>query len=205
MIAFLRGRLVAAEPGQVVVDVGGVGYRLQVPAGTLARLPAPGEEVRLHAVLQVREDSLNLYGFATREEKALFEMLVAVNGIGPRLALAALSTLGPAGLAGALAGGDARALARVPGIGTRTAERLVLELRERAQGLALPSAGGGEGAAVGAAFPPGGPEAEAAAALEALGYGQSEAAQAVAAVRSDGAVTAEEMVRRALRRLAGGR
>jgi len=198
VIAFLRGRLVTAKPGQVIVDVGGVGYLLQVPAGTLARLPAPGDEVRLHTILQVREDALHLYGFATAEEKALFEMLVAVNGVGPRLALAALSTLGPAGLAAALAEGDAATLARVPGIGPRTAQRLLVELRDRARALGLVPEPGEP------AWPAAGGEAaaEAAAALVALGYSAAEAARAVASVGPGGGTTAEELVRLVLRRRA---
>lgn len=198
MIASLRGRLAAVRPGQALVEVGGVGYLLQVPASTLACLPAPGEEVRLHTVLQVREDALHLFGFATGEERELFELLLTVNGVGPRLALAALSALGPAGLAAALAAGDAGALTRVPGIGARTAQRLLVELGDRVRHLP----GAGDGGFPGTA-PDGGAAAEAAAALQALGWSPAEAARALAGVA--GAGSAEELVRQVLRRAAEGR
>lgn len=218
MIAFLRGRLAAADAGRVVLDVNGVGYLLQVPASTLARLPAPGsagaDDLCLQTVLVVREDALTLFGFATQKERGLFEMMISVSGVGPKLALAALSALGPDALTDAVAGGDARALGRVPGVGPKTAERLLLELRDRVGALLAPAAradgaaavlpliaaagGSGAGSAVGSAA------AEAAAALEALGCTAAEAARAVAeaAAALPPDATAEALVRGALRRLA---
>lgn len=221
MIAFLRGRLAAAGAGRAVLDVNGVGYLLQVPTSTLARLPAPGsagaDDLCLQTVLVVREDALTLFGFATLEERGLFEMMISVSGVGPKLALAALSALGAAGLVDALARGDARALGRVPGVGPRTAERLLLELRDRVGALLAPAALAAGGAAAGlppdaaaggfgAAGASGSAEAEAAAALEALGCTAAEAARAVAeaAAALPPDATAEALVRGALRHLASG-
>ncbi len=207
MIAFLRGRLASVDANQVVVDVGGVGYSLAVPAGTLDRLPATGREVTLHTSLQVREDAWSLYGFATPEERRAFELLVGVNGVGPRLALAVLSGLGPAGLAQAVLLEDAAALARVPGVGKKTAQRLILELRGKLGGL--DEAGLAPAAPTAEAGPAGGGDAfaEAAAALAALGYSGAEAARAVEAARrrlpGGGAdADVEVIVRQSLRELA---
>jgi len=129
MIALIRGTVLDRSDGAVVVDVQGVGYRVLVPAGTV--VPVPGREVTLHTSLQVREDSLTLYGFAERGALRLFELLLTSAGVGPKLGLAALSTLAPAVLETALAEGDVAVLATVPGIGRKVAERLVLELRDR--------------------------------------------------------------------------
>lgn len=202
MIAFLRGRLAASDGHQVVVDVGGVGYRLLAPIGTIDRLPAPGGEVTLHTVLQLREDAVHLYGFATVEERVVFDLLVGVTGVGPKLALAALSALGPDGLAGAVRRGDAATLARVPGIGRKTAERLIMELKDK---LGTPAATAGGALMGGAPVAPGDAFAEAAAALEGLGYSALEAGRAVEQARrqaGDGA-TVEEILRQGLRELAG--
>jgi Holliday junction DNA helicase RuvA len=129
MIAFVRGRVADRGDGTVVVDVGGVGHLVHVPAGTA--VPAPGREVTLHTSLQVREDSMTLYGFADRDALRLFELLLTSSGVGPRLALAALSTLAPVVLETAIAEGDVAVLTSVPGIGRKVADRLVLELRDR--------------------------------------------------------------------------
>lgn len=129
MIAFVRGRVVERSDASVVVDVQGLGHRVHVPGGTV--VPAPGSEVTLHTSLQVREDSMTLYGFADREALRLFELLLTSSGVGPRLALAALTVLQPVTLATAIADGDVGVLTSVPGIGKKVAERIVLELRDR--------------------------------------------------------------------------
>lgn len=148
MIAHLRGTLLSRHPARVVVEVHGVGYEVQVPVGTYAQLPNPGSEVALHVFTHVREDALNLFGFAAAAEKQLFEKLITVNGVGPKLALAILSGLAPEELARALRAGDYARLTAVPGVGKKTAERLVLELRDKIaagpdaeQGPAAPAAG----------------------------------------------------------------
>ena len=129
MIALLRGEVVDRSDGSVVVDVHGVGYRVLLPAGIA--IPLPGREVTLHTSLQVREDSMTLYGFLERDELRLFELLLTSSGVGPKLALAALTALRPAALEAAIAEGDLAVLTGVPGIGRKVAERLVLELKDR--------------------------------------------------------------------------
>jgi Holliday junction DNA helicase RuvA len=129
VIALLRGKVVERGDGSVVIDVAGVGYLVHVPGGTA--VPAPGREVTLHTSLQVREDSMTLYGFTGRDALRLFELLLTSSGVGPRIALAALTALPTAALEAALAEGDIAVLTTVPGIGRKVAERLVLELRDR--------------------------------------------------------------------------
>jgi Holliday junction DNA helicase RuvA len=132
MIAFLAGRLVQALPTHVVVEVNGVGYEVFIPLSSFDRLPAPGGEVRLLTHLVVREDAHVLYGFATATERDLFRLLIqTVSGIGPKLALNILSGMTPATFRGAIARGDVKALSRISGVGRKTAERLVLELKDK--------------------------------------------------------------------------
>lgn len=207
MIAHLRGRLVQATAGSVVVDVGGVGYRASVSAHTRGRLPPVGHEVLLHTSLQVREDSLALYAFADLEELELFEALLGVAGVGPKVALAILSATTPAEFRRAVVQEDVAALTRLPQVGKKTAQRLVLELRDRlgargAAGAPAPAApaAGGEAAA---AAPPAAPDpwSDALEALVALGYTRAEAAEALDHVRREApaGAGAPEVVRLALR------
>jgi Holliday junction DNA helicase RuvA len=182
VIAYVSGEVVARGADHVVVDVRGVGYKVFVP-----RHPA-GDTVTLHTHHVVRDDAQQLFGFETREELALFELLITVPGVGPKAALSLLSVSSPTALAGAIAAGDAAALARAPGVGKKTAERLIVELK-------------GKVARTGAEREPTGllTEDEAAAALQALGYS---AAEAVAALRGGppaGSATTEERVTAALR------
>jgi holliday junction DNA helicase RuvA len=129
VIALLRGEVIDRGEGSVVVDVHGVGYRVLVPSGVA--IPLPGRGVTLHTSLQVREDSMTLYGFLERDELRLFELLLTSSGVGPKLALAALTALRPAALEAAIAEGDLAVLTGVPGIGRKVAERIVLELKDR--------------------------------------------------------------------------
>ena len=131
MIALLTGRIAARRADHVVIECGGVGYRLAVSAQTLSRLPALGEVATLHTHLIVRDDALALYGFAGEEERELFLMLLSVQSVGPKVALAVLSGAPPSELLSSLAAGDTERLQAVPGIGKRTAERIVVELREK--------------------------------------------------------------------------
>jgi Holliday junction DNA helicase RuvA len=134
MIAAVRGEVMVRRPDHVVIDAGGVGYRLAVSAETLKAVPATGREAFLHAELIAREDSLALYGFASEGERDLFGQLISVSGVGPKVAIAALSG-GPAReLLRAIAAGDAKRFQAVPGIGKRTAERIIVELREKVAG-----------------------------------------------------------------------
>jgi len=137
MIALVSGKVAVRRADHVVVDCGGVGYRLAVSAETLRHVPAAGKDVVLHAHLVVRDDALALYGFATEEERELFLMLLGVQSVGPKVALAVLSGGPPRELLGALAAGDSARFQAVPGIGKRTAERIIVELREKV-GSSLP-------------------------------------------------------------------
>src|SRR5438552_1314107 len=137
MIAIVSGSVAVRRGDHVVIDCGGVGYRLAVSAETLRHVPAVGHDVRLHAHMIVRDDALALYGFATEEERELFLMLLGVQSVGPKVAIAVLSGGPPRELLGALAAGDSARFQAVPGIGKRTAERIIVELREKV-GASLP-------------------------------------------------------------------
>jgi len=131
MIAFLRGRVASVEPEAVILDVGGVGYRVNVTAGCAAGLRGRQEEIQLHTHMIVREDDIQLYGFVTPGEITAFLLLLSVNGVGPRAAMSVLSSLAPSGLGRALVMEDVQALTRVPGIGKKTAQRIILELKDK--------------------------------------------------------------------------
>ena len=131
MIAHLRGKLVDKQPNLVIVDVGGVGYAVTIPVSTYSQLGQAGAEAALHIYTHVREDALALFGFATRSEKAIFEQLLTVSGIGARLAVTVLSGLPAEELSKAIRSGDVARLTRIPGVGKKTGERMVLELREK--------------------------------------------------------------------------
>ena len=204
MIGWIRGVLRRREAGRVVVDAGGVGYELEVPLGTLADLPAEGEEVTLEVLTLFRAESVQLYGFATPAEKALFVALTGITGIGPRLALAVLSTLSPAEVARAARDEDGGPFEAVPGIGRKTARRIVLDLKDRLGDLAAlagatpaPGSGGGEAGLPGAGE-------DAVAALLNLGYKRNEAVPAVReALGTAGEDDLGALLRAALRRLGG--
>jgi holliday junction DNA helicase RuvA len=138
MIALLRGILLEKHPNQAIVEAGGVGYDVTIPVSTFTHLPDSGAEVRLRIHTHVREDALSLYGFLTQDEKALFEKLIGVSGIGPTLAIKILSGLAAADLINSIGRGEVDKLVRIPGVGKKTAERMVLELRDK-----LPAATGG--------------------------------------------------------------
>lgn len=131
MIAHLRGILLEKHPNEVIVECSGVGYALTVPISTFTLLPQEGEETRLRIYTAVREDAIQLFGFATSDEKSIFEKLIGVSGIGPKLAVTILSGIGVSDLVAAILGGDAARLVRIPGVGKKTAERIVLELKDK--------------------------------------------------------------------------
>ena len=195
MIAAVRGDVMVRRPDHVVIEAGGVGYRLTVSAETLKAVPATGREAFLHAELISREDSLALFGFASEEERDLFGQLVSVSGVGPKVAIAALSG-GPAReLLRAIAAGDAKRFQAVPGIGKRTSERIIVELREKVAGeleeeVALATSDGSD------------PRALARDGLVNLGYAPLEAEQLLDGV--DGG-DAEELLATALRRAGSGK
>ncbi len=191
MIRGIRGRLVAKQPGAVLVDLHGLILRVYTSQTTLADLGQPGEEVELVTHLRVREDELALYGFASAAELELFELLIGVSGVGPRAALALLSIARPDELGQMIAAEDVERLSRAPGIGRKTASRIVLELRGKLPALAPV----GERAGIT-------PDREVIEALMALGYTAAEAREAAARVNPAEAPTLEERVLAALRLLA---
>jgi len=182
VIALVRGEVVARGPDHVIVDVRGVGYKVFVP-----RHPV-GDAVALHTHHVVRDDAQQLFGFETREELALFELLITVPGVGPRAGLALLSVSSPSALAAAIASGDAAALARAPGVGKKTAERLIVDLKGKI------ARSGSEPQATGLIS-----DDEAAAALQTLGYTVSEAVAALRSAPPAGTASTEERVTAALR------
>ena len=189
MIGSLRGTIASKTPPQLTVDVGGLGYELEAPMSTFFHLPAVGEEVRLLTHLVVREDAHMLYGFATEDERRLFRSLIKVSGVGPRIALALLSGISVSAFAQCVLNEDIGALTRVPGVGRKTAERLIVEMRDR---LAAPQATPGAPVAA-----PARAEGEAYGALVALGYRPAEAARLLKAA-GPGTHSTEELIRRAL-------
>ena len=193
MIASLRGVLQELGTDHAVVDVHGVGFLVMAPRPVLRELGAVGTTVALMTSLQVREDALTLYGFADAEQRRLFETLIGVSGVGPKVALALLSSLDAAALRTAIATGDLARLARVPGIGKKTAERLVLELRGKLD-PASPSVAPSATAAL---------DAELAGLLVSLGFSQAEAAMAVASLPADAPTELDERLRRTLRYFGG--
>ena len=191
MIGHLRGRLVRKAPPALIVDVGGVGYELEAPMSTFYRLPEIGSEVLLHTHLVIRDDAHLLYGFWTENERRLFRDLLRVSGIGPKIGLALLSGIDVDTFLLCVEAQDVDALTRIPGIGRKTAERLLIEMRDRIRALGqLPPGTSRLGQ-------PAGAQAEAFAALVALGYRPAEVTRLLKSVDNEGAGT-EELIRRAL-------
>jgi holliday junction DNA helicase RuvA len=189
MIALVSGTVAVRRPDHVVVDCGGVGYRLAVSTETLRHVPAAGQPIMLHTHLVVRDDALALYGFATEEERDLFLMLLGVQTVGPKVALSVLSGAPPRQLMAAVAAGD-QAKLRAPGVGKRTAERIIVELREKVDAALVPEAGEITVARADT------PEGVAREALEGLGYSAEEIDGLLDGARGD---SAEELIAHALR------
>ena len=188
MIAHLRGRLIARHPNQAIVEAGGVGYDVNISVPTFSQLPALGMEIAFHVHTHVREDSIALFGFLRPAEKQLFERLISVSGIGPRLAITILSGMPADEMVGAIRGNDVARLTRIPGIGKKTAERMVLELRDKLQDF---------GAATAAA--PATPiEEDVLSALVNLGYQRASAERALAKVGNGNRQSFEALFREAL-------
>lgn len=186
MIGLLRGVVIAKQPPALLLDVAGVGYELEAPMSTFYELPDLGAEVTLHTHLVVREDAQLLYGFITLAERSLFRDLLKVNGVGARLALSILSGTSVDGFARCVHEGDLASLTRVPGIGKKTAERLLVEMRDRLEAT---------GMVAGASAAPASARDEAQAALVALGYRPAEVARMLGGLEGD---SSEELIRQAL-------
>jgi len=197
VIAQLRGRLLRKQPQEAVVEVGGVGYRVAIPLSTFYRLGETGCEVTLLTHTHVREDALALFGFLTAAEQALFERLILVSGVGPRLALSILSGIEAPELVAALQSGDVVRLTRIPGVGKKTAERLVVELKDKVKGLLAQEE-------LPAAASPASAQEDLVSALVHLGYSRSEAERGVErALREGGEGRFEDLLRRSLHVLSG--
>lgn len=197
MIAHLAGRILRKGPQEVVVDVSGVGYRVLIPLSTFYRLGEAGDEARLRIHTHVREDSLLLYGFLTAEEQGIFERLIEVSGVGPKLALNILSGIEAVELAEALRSSDVARLTRVPGVGRKTAERLVLELKDKLSAF-------GAGVAPTPETEPSSQKEDLVSALANLGYSRAEAEKGVdGALREGSGGRFEDLLRLSLRVLSG--
>jgi len=202
MYAFIEGPVAEKRPGELVIDAGGVGYLLICSAGTLAAAPSTGERFRCYTHLSVREDAMDLFGFATREERSMFLKLCGISGVGPRTALGILSALPVRDLTLAIAMGDEAALSRAPGIGKKTAQRIVLELKDKMEVGDVPMTG----AQASPISLESDAQQEAIQALLALGYTSAEAARAINQTRDqagDQNATANQLIMLALKNLGG--
>jgi Holliday junction DNA helicase RuvA len=193
VIGLLRGRILDKQPPQLLLDVHGIGYEVDAPMTTFYEMPAVGEEVTLFTHLAVREDAHTLYGFAKRTDRELFRNLLKVNGVGARLALAILSGMETRVFISCVQAGDASALVKLPGIGKKTAERLIIELRDR---LELAAEAVTSAVSV-AAVPAASPVEDAVSALVGLGYKPQQASQMVRALKTAD-MSSEEIIRSAL-------
>lgn len=197
VIAYVSGTLVAKNPEHAIVEAGGLGYRVEIPSSTFTTLPATGQSVKLHTYHYVREDALRLYGFATEAEREVFEVMTGVSRVGPKLALSALSSLSPAELRDHVIEGDTAVLTNISGVGKKTAERLIVELRDRFAdvdlGGAAPLTGGSDDRAEA--------RKDALAALQSLGLSKADAERAIRKVLRDNTAvaSADALVRLALK------
>ena len=196
MIAFLSGRVLSKQPNRVIVEVGGVGYDVHVPLSTFYELGDEGAEVSLRVYTHVREDTIQLYGFLTDLERQFFERLIGISGIGPKLAIVVLSGMDSRELIVAIQRADVARLTAIPGIGKKTAERIVLELKDRLTQLAAPAVIGATAASTGDRL-----RADLLSALQNLGYHRQQVERAINSVTSTSDVTFEQALRDALREL----
>ena len=199
MYAYVSGALAEKKPTEAIIEAGGIGYRLQIPASSFDKLPAVGKPAKLLTSFVVREDAQTLYGFASDAERSAFETLTAVSGVGPKLALAALSAMSPAELQSTVVSGDVAMLTRIPGVGKRKAEKLIVELKDKfadLEGLEPVGALGGGGDSANAQA-----RADARAGLEALGLARADAERRLRKVlrANPDAPSAEDLIRLALR------
>ena len=205
MISYVRGPLAEKRPDSVVVEAGGIGYRIHVPASVLSELPGLGEEIKIYTYFSVSDTGIALYGFLANADLEMFRMLIGVNGVGPKSAMGILSALRPDTLRMAVAAGDAKMIAKAPGVGTKTAQRIILDLKDKLKaedilyGISGESFGNSGNAEI-FGFSEAGKEAVEA--LTALGYSAGEAASAVRKVAITQTMTAEDVLKNALRHLA---
>ena len=206
MISYIKGALGAVEDDVIVVETGGIGLAVHVPLSLLEDLPALGEEVTVYTYFQVREDAMTLYGFLHRQDRDMFKQLIGVNGIGPKGALGILSVMRPDDLRIAIVSGDAKAISKAPGIGAKTAQRLILDLKDKVdlEEVMMSSFGGGKENSSDAGASAAGMAAsakEAVAALTALGYTGMEASKAVKIVEITENMSVEDILKASLKHL----
>ena len=200
MISYIKGELVEVTEDSVVLDHGGMGFSIMMPGSILAKLPAIGSELKVRTYLYVKEDVLGLYGFLTKDDLKVFKLLITVSGIGPKGALAILSTMSPDDLRFAVLAGDAKTISKTPGIGSKTAQKLIIELKDKLKiEDVLDGADGGYEAQSDMADTA---AAEAVMALTALGYSAADATRAVKLVDSTGDMDSETLLKAALKKLA---
>ena len=199
MISYIKGTLERRGENDIIVETGGIGYRIFVSPATLAKLPQTGETVQIFTYFSVKEDGMSLYGFAAREEQEMFEKLLLVSGVGPKGALGFLSVLKPSEIVMAILSDDVKTLSKAPGIGRKTAQRVILDLKDKFKTEDAVSSFEGT-ADIAESFVGGDAKFEAMDAMTALGYSRSEAAQAVNAVAAEG-MTTEDILKAALKRM----
>ncbi len=202
MIHYIKGELVALEEDKAIVDVGGVGYGIFMSVQSMSMLPPVGDEVRIYTYLNVKEDAMQLFGFLTRDDLQVFKLLIGVNGIGPKGGQAILSVLSPDDLRFAVLAGDAKAIAAAPGIGKKTAEKIILELRDKLRiEDALEHTVSSGDVSAGGRHAGSEIQSEAVQALVALGYGSTEALKAVKKVEISENADVEDVLKQALKHM----
>lgn len=203
MISYIRGELAAVEGDKVIVDVGGVGYGIYMSGQSMSLLPPAGREVKIHTYLNVKEDAMQLFGFLTRDDLDIFRLIIGVNGIGPKGGLGILSALSPDDLRFAVISNDVKAIQAAPGIGKKTAEKLILELKDklRIEDVLEHAAHGSENTSAAAAASVNEVQSEAVQALVALGYGSTESLKAVKQVEIAEHMEVEDVLKGALKHM----
>lgn len=201
MISYIRGELVAIEEDKVILDVNGVGFGIYMPAQAMSMLPPLGEEIRLHTYMNVREDAMQLFGFLTRDDLKVFKLLIGVSGIGPKGGLSILSQLSPDDLRFAVMANDAKTISSAPGIGKKTAEKLIIELKDKLSIEDVLNKAVENETATTVTNAGNEIQAEAVQALVALGYGSTESMKAVKKVLLDENTTVEDVLKQALKNM----
>ena len=197
MISYIKGNLVHRGESYIILETGGIGYQIFVSPGFLSKMPETGREMKIFTYMSVKEDGISLFGFSSKEEQEMFLKLLTVGGVGPKGALGFLSQLSPQEIVMAILSGDEKTLSKAPGVGRKTAQRVILELKDKCStedGIAISMETGEEAGAVGGA------KFEAIEAMTALGYSRSEAAKAVGQVSAEG-MTIEDILKAALKKM----
>lgn len=206
MISFIHGELAEIQEGMIVVEASGVGYGIRVPATVIGALPSIGEEVKIYTYFSVTQNGVELCGFLTSEDREMFTMLLTVSGVGPKGALGILSAMSPDDLRMAIVTGDSKAISRAPGVGSKTAQRIVLDLKDKLDAsevfnTALDHGASGSGSTFTGAAMAHSAQREAVEALVALGYSETEASRAVKKVEINGDMTVDQILKMALKNL----